>query len=67
MSQEDLHAECARDPLRFWRDAAAAVDWLAPPSLDVLNGSQAPLYSWFKGAVRCLLALLLLYMLVSYL
>ncbi|WP_394252544.1 AMP-binding protein [Arthrobacter pityocampae] len=44
-----LHAESLADPERFWLGAAAAVDWIRPPSIAV-DGSDAPLYRWFPGA-----------------
>jgi propionyl-CoA synthetase len=37
------------DPEGFWRDAAAAVDWIRSPDR-ILDGSAAPLYRWFPDA-----------------
>ena len=37
------------DPDGFWRDAAAAVDWVRAPDR-ILDGSAAPLYRWFPDA-----------------
>jgi propionyl-CoA synthetase len=37
------------DPDGFWRDAAAAVDWVRAPDR-ILDGGAAPLYRWFPDA-----------------
>ena len=37
------------DPAGFWRDAAAGIDWIKPPSA-VLDDSAAPIYRWFPDA-----------------
>ncbi|MFL6128404.1 MAG: AMP-binding protein [Mycobacteriales bacterium] len=37
------------DPEGFWRDAAAAVDWVRPPER-ILDAGAAPLYRWFPDA-----------------
>ncbi|WP_285683335.1 propionyl-CoA synthetase [Actinoplanes sp. NBRC 103695] len=39
-----------RDPEGFWREAAAAVDWIRKPGR-VLDDSAAPLYRWFPDGV----------------
>jgi propionyl-CoA synthetase len=38
-----------RDPAGFWRDAAAAVDWVRPPER-ILDDSRPPFYRWFPDA-----------------
>jgi propionyl-CoA synthetase len=38
-----------RDPEGFWRDAAAAIDWIREPNR-ILDDSRAPLYRWFPDA-----------------
>jgi propionyl-CoA synthetase len=38
-----------RDPEGFWRDAAAAIDWIRAPDR-ILDDSRAPIYRWFPGA-----------------
>jgi propionyl-CoA synthetase len=45
----DVYAAAARDPERFWSEAAAGVDWSARWR-SVLDGSRAPFYRWFVGA-----------------
>jgi propionyl-CoA synthetase len=37
------------DPEGFWREAAAAIDWVLPPER-VLDASRPPFYRWFPGA-----------------
>jgi propionyl-CoA synthetase len=46
----DVYADSLRDPERFWRKAAEAIDWIVPPSERVLDESGAPFYRWFSGA-----------------
>jgi propionyl-CoA synthetase len=46
----DVYADSLRDPERFWRKAAEAIDWFVPPSERVLDESGAPFYRWFRGA-----------------
>ena len=36
-------------PDEFWREAAAAIDWVRPPER-ILDDSAAPLYRWFPDA-----------------
>ena len=38
-----------QDPAGFWRDAAAAIDWVRPPDR-ILDDSAAPIYRWFPDA-----------------
>jgi propionyl-CoA synthetase len=45
-----VYADSLRDPERFWRQAAEAIDWIVPPSDHVLDESAAPFYRWFRGA-----------------
>ena len=62
--QQELHARCRHpgmgayrdtyerslsDPDRFWRDAAAGVDWERMP-IRVLDGDRPPFYRWFPDA-----------------
>jgi propionyl-CoA synthetase len=37
------------DPDTFWGEAAAAIDWITPPTT-VLDDSSPPFYRWFTGA-----------------
>src|SRR4051794_5396500 len=38
------------DPEGYWREAAAAVDWVTPPGERILDDSRPPFYRWFPGA-----------------
>ncbi len=38
-----------RHPEEFWREAAAAIDWVRPPER-ILDDGAAPLYRWFPDA-----------------
>ncbi|MEA4943553.1 MAG: acetate--CoA ligase [Propionicimonas sp.] len=44
-----LRAAAAADPLGFWADRAAELEWFSPWE-KVLDDSQAPFYRWFTGA-----------------
>jgi propionyl-CoA synthetase len=46
---EAAHARSLTDPAGFWGEAAALVDWAAPPE-HILDDTRAPLYRWFPGA-----------------
>jgi propionyl-CoA synthetase len=46
----DAYDRSMTDPDGFWREAAAAVDWVEPPDR-ILDGSAAPIYRWFPDAV----------------
>jgi propionyl-CoA synthetase len=45
-----VYGDSLRDPERFWREAAEAIDWYVPPTDRVLDESAAPFYRWFRGA-----------------
>ncbi|HET6337988.1 MAG TPA: propionyl-CoA synthetase [Polyangiales bacterium] len=45
-----VYGDSLRDPERFWRNAAEAIDWYVPPTDNVLDESAAPFYRWFRGA-----------------
>ncbi|MEV0128362.1 propionyl-CoA synthetase [Dactylosporangium sp. NPDC050688] len=45
----DTYERSLTDPDRFWRDAAAAVDWTRMP-MRVLDGDRPPFYRWFPDA-----------------
>ncbi len=38
------------DPSGFWSEAAAGIDWIAPPQT-ILDDSNPPFYRWFSGGV----------------
>ncbi|MFC7596906.1 propionyl-CoA synthetase [Terrabacter sp. GCM10028922] len=38
-----------RDPEGFWREAAAAIDWVTPPTR-ILDDSRPPFYRWYPDA-----------------
>ena len=38
-----------RDPEGYWRDAAAAIDWVTPPTR-ILDDSRPPFYRWYPDA-----------------
>ena len=41
-----------RDPEGFWREAAAAIDWVTPPTR-ILDDSRPPFYRWYPdGALN---------------
>ncbi len=42
------HARSLDDPVAFWGDAAALVEWVTPPQ-HILDESAAPLYRWYVG------------------
>jgi propionyl-CoA synthetase len=37
------------DPEEFWRDAAAGIDWVTPPTR-ILDDTNPPMYRWFPDA-----------------
>ncbi|MFI6582307.1 propionyl-CoA synthetase [Embleya sp. NPDC050493] len=43
---ERAHRRSLEDPDGFWLEAAAAIDWVTPPTR-ALDDSAAPLYRWF--------------------
>jgi len=43
------YARSLEDPQAFWSQAAAAIDWITPPTR-VLDDSRPPFYRWFPGA-----------------
>ncbi len=45
---ERLRDEAARDPEKFWRERAAALEWTRPFER-VLDEREAPFYKWFTG------------------
>jgi propionyl-CoA synthetase len=47
---EDVYRRSIDDPEAFWREAAAAVEWIEPP-VTVLDDSNPPFYRWFTGGV----------------
>ena len=46
----DAYDRSMADPEGFWREAAAAVEWVRPPER-ILDRSAAPIYRWFPDAV----------------
>jgi len=44
----EVYAAAARDPERFWAEAAADVDW-SQPWRRVLDSSRSPFHRWFVG------------------
>jgi len=49
MSQYDsIHRRSLADPIGFWGEAAAEIDWFKPWD-KVLDDSRAPFYRWFVG------------------
>ena len=50
MGYREVYDGWQADPEGFWMQAAAAIDWIAPPSR-ALDDSRAPLYGWFADAV----------------
>ncbi len=49
-SQDQVYAQWAKDPERFWAEAGEAVHWYKHWDR-VLDGSRAPFYRWFPGGV----------------
>jgi propionyl-CoA synthetase len=49
-SYQDAYRQSLADPETFWLAAAAAVDWVKPPTR-ALDDSAAPLYRWFPDGV----------------
>ncbi len=45
---EAAHARSLEDPVGYWREASALIDWAVPPQT-VLDDSRAPLYRWYAG------------------
>jgi propionyl-CoA synthetase len=43
------YARSMDDPEGFWREAAAAIDWIRPPER-ILDDSAAPIYRWYPDA-----------------
>jgi propionyl-CoA synthetase len=50
MSYDEVYRRSLEDPNGFWRDAAAAIDWVVAPGETVLDDSHPPFYRWFAGA-----------------
>jgi propionyl-CoA synthetase len=50
MGYREVYEDWRNDPERFWLRAAAAIDWVTPPTR-ALDASRAPLYAWFPDAV----------------
>ena len=46
----DAYRRSLDDPEGFWGDAAAAIDWITPPST-ILDDSNPPFYRWFDGGM----------------
>ncbi len=44
----DAYEQSISDPNAFWGEAAAAVEWITPPTT-VLDDSNPPFYRWFGG------------------
>ncbi|MDP1577494.1 MAG: acetyl-coenzyme A synthetase N-terminal domain-containing protein, partial [Cypionkella sp.] len=49
MVYREIYAGWQANPEAFWLEAAAAIDWVKPPS-KALDASRAPLYEWFTDA-----------------
>src|SRR5690242_14376985 len=45
----DVYERSMVDPEGFWLEAAAAIDWVRPPSR-ALDASRPPFYRWFPDA-----------------
>jgi propionyl-CoA synthetase len=45
----DAYDQSLSDPGTFWRDAAAGIDWIRPPTR-VLDADRPPFYRWFPDA-----------------
>ena len=45
---ESAHTRSLADPVGFWGEAAALIDWVTPPDR-VLDDSAVPLYRWYVG------------------
>ncbi|MCC5974969.1 MAG: propionyl-CoA synthetase [Rubellimicrobium sp.] len=50
MGYRDVYAAWQADPEGFWMQAAAAIDWVRPPSR-ALFAARAPLYEWFSDGL----------------
>ncbi len=48
-SYDAVYAKSMEDPLGFWAEAAADIDWIRPWD-KVLDDSNPPFYRWFAGA-----------------
>ncbi|HET9632978.1 MAG TPA: propionyl-CoA synthetase [Terrabacter sp.] len=46
---QGIYDASLRDPEGFWRDAAAAIDWVRPPER-ILDDSRPPFYRWYPDA-----------------
>ena len=46
---ESAYRRSIEDPDGFWGEAAAAIDWITPPTT-VLDDTNPPFYRWFTGA-----------------
>jgi propionyl-CoA synthetase len=44
-----VHDASLADPEGFWREAAAAIDWVTPPTR-ILDDSRPPFYRWYPDA-----------------
>jgi propionyl-CoA synthetase len=45
---DDIYRHSLEDPVGFWAEAAAEIDWIEPWER-VLDDSRAPFYRWFAG------------------
>ena len=50
MAYKDVYAGWQADPLKFWSEAAQAIDWDRAPRT-ILDDSRAPFYSWFPDGM----------------
>ncbi|HRC74011.1 MAG TPA: acetyl-coenzyme A synthetase N-terminal domain-containing protein, partial [Candidatus Competibacter sp.] len=47
-SYDSIYRRSITDPVGFWSEAAAAIDWFKPWA-KVIDDSRAPFYRWFAG------------------
>src|SRR5262245_41194631 len=50
MTYSDAYQRSIDEPAGFWREAAAEIEWIKPPSM-VLDAARAPFYRWFPDGV----------------
>ncbi|HQR80918.1 MAG TPA: AMP-binding protein, partial [Actinomycetota bacterium] len=50
MGYAESYERSLRDPDGFWREAAAAIDWVQEPTV-ICDDSAAPLYRWFSDGI----------------
>lgn len=50
VSADEARRRAREDPKAFWKEAAAAIDWITPPK-EIFSTENHPLGQWYRGGV----------------